>query len=161
MRHILIAAVSVLSLTSCANDIAYSPVTDTGSEAYPSYPNNALRGVEARIPGASDGGSEAYQTYQGVPTMVVMGGMDRTHLVSTGGDLHRDPENGSPPGFNKGSPANAGQESLALLAAWRSAKVARQAAMRNAEVARQAAMRNAEVTRQAHADPTDPTPIQR
>jgi hypothetical protein len=61
--------------------------------------------------------------------------MDRTHLVSTGGDLHRDPENGSPPGFNKGSPANAGQESLALLAAWR----------------------NAKVTRQAHVGPTGPT----
>jgi hypothetical protein len=78
-----------------------------------------------------------------------MGGMDRTHLESTGGDLHRDPANGSPPGFNKGSPANAGQESLALLAAWRNA--------------RQAAMRNAEVTRHAHANPTDPavTPVGR
>ena len=153
MSKLLITGTTLLSLaagstilTSCANDVAYSPMADVGSEAYPSYPNNVLPGLEARIPGASDGGSEAYQTYQGMPTMVVMGGMDRTHLVSTGGDLHRDPENGSPPGFNKGSPANAGQESLALLAAWR-----------NAKVTRQAAMRNAEVTRQAHANPTDPT----
>jgi hypothetical protein len=149
MSKLLITGTTLLSLaggptilTSCANDVAYSPLTDVGSEAYPSYPNNTLQGVEARLPGASDGSSDAYQSYQGgVPTQVVMGGMDRTHLVSTGGDLHRDPENGSPPGFNKGSPANAGQESLALLAAWR----------------------NAKVTRHAHAGPTDPavTPVGR
>jgi hypothetical protein len=138
---LLSLAVGPTTLTSRANDVAYSPVTDVGSEAYPSYPNNPLQGIEARLPGAFDGGSEAYQSEQGAPTQVVTGGMDRTHLEATGGDNHREPTNGLPPGFNKGVNANAGRDSLALLAAWR----------------------NAEVTRQAHANPTDPTvtPVRR
>jgi hypothetical protein len=138
---LLSLAVGSVMLTSCANDVANSPMSYTGGDGYPSYPNNGLARVEAHLPAAFAGGSEAYQSYEGAPTQIVMGGMDRTHLEPTGGDNHRDPTNGMPPGFNNGVNANAGRDSLALLAA----------------------MRNAEVTRHAHANPTDPTatPVRR